>query len=238
MGDFTLSLALYDFVPVALTGIAVWFIARLVQSAGVRGAELALVGAGMVFTAGLLKALWKLNVTVTGQDVLWMANALFPLMAPGFALLAGGMWGAQRSLRGKTVPAWLWAAPLVLIAVTYVIAAYQTWGVGVERGWFTPIMNLASLANIVLTVALFSIAWRQGRRGLALLFLVNLAMVFALIPIAMMDSHSIAIHWFEQTLTVIGAGTFAYAAYRLYGLQKTPNVTLTSTAAPGPAFSG
>lgn len=242
MEDFTLSLALYDFVPVALTGIAVLFIARLVQSAGVRRAELAFVGAGLVFTAGLLKALWKLNVTVTGQDVLWMDNALFPLMAPGFALLAGGMWGAQRSLRGKSVPAWFWAAPLVLIAVTYAVAAVQTWGLGVERGWFSPIMNLASLANILLTVALFSTAWRRSQRGLALLFLVNLAMVFALIPIAMMESHSIAIHWFEQTLTAIGAGTFAYAAYRLYNIctQQPVEPTLVA-AAPGrrdPAFSG
>jgi hypothetical protein len=216
MEEFTLGLALYDFVPVALTGVAVYFIARLIQAAEVDYAALAFAGAGLVFTAGLLKALWKLNATLTGGDVLWMANALFPLMAAGFALLAAGMWGAQRRLRDRRAPGWFWLVPLALIGVTYGVAAYQTWGAGVERGWFGPVMNLASLANITLTVLLFGTAWRQGRRGLAFLFLVNLAMVFALIPIAQMESQSIAIHWFEQTLTAVGAGTFALASYRLY----------------------
>jgi hypothetical protein len=216
MEEFTLGLALYDFVPVVLTGIAVFFIARLTQAGNVPYATLAFLGAGLVFAAGLLKAIWKLNATLTGVDVVWMANALFPLMAPGFALLAAGMWGSQRGLRGRDVPVWFWLAPLALIGLTYSIAAYQTWGAGIERGWFTPIMNLASAANITLTAVLFLLAWRQGQRGLASLLLVNLAMVFALIPIAQMESHSIAMHWFEQTLTAIGAGTFAYANYRLY----------------------
>ena len=51
---------------------------------------------------------------------------------------------------------------------------------------------------------------------IAVLFTVNLAMVFALIPISQMESYSIAIHWLEQTLTAIGAAAFAYAAYGLY----------------------
>jgi hypothetical protein len=92
-------------------------------------------------------------------------------------------------------------------------------------------MNLASLANITLTVLLFAGAWREGRRGLAFLFLVNLGMVFALIPIAQMDNHSIAMHWFEQSLTAIGAASFAYASHRLYTLvvrNRAPMRTLTT----------
>jgi hypothetical protein len=165
----------------------------------------------------LSKALWKLNATLAGQDIVWLANLLFPLMAPAFALLATGVWSWQRALRGKSVLRWLWIVPLVLIAITYASALYRMWD-GVERGWFMPIMNLASLSNIVLTVLLFAMAWRQGQRGLALLFTINLAMIFALIPIAQIETQSIAIHWFEQTLTAIGAGTFAYASYRLYRL--------------------
>ena len=235
MEEFTLGLALYDFVPVALTGAAVYFIARLIQATGVGYAGLAFAGAGLVVTAGLLKALWKLNATLTGGDVLWMANELFPLMAAGFALLAAGMWGAQRRLRIKGAPGWLWLVPLALIGVTYGVAAYQTWGAGVERGWFGPDMNLASLANITLTVLLFVTPWRQARRGLAFLFLVNLAMVFALIPLAQMESQSIAIHWFEQTLTAVGAGTFALASYRLYRVVAVEPIA--TQIDPGPTAS-
>jgi hypothetical protein len=38
-------------------------------------------------------------------------------------------------------------------------------------------------------------------------------MVFALQPIAAMPDKSIAIHWFEQTLTSGGAAAFALAGY-------------------------
>jgi hypothetical protein len=213
MEDFTIGLALYDFVPVLLTGIAVYFIASIVGSRQVPGARLATIGAILVFAAGLSKATWKLIATLTGIDLVWLASLLFPLMAPGFALLAAGVWMSRGTLDPRTGRIWL--APLALIILAFGWAAYRV-GLGVERGWFMPIMSLASLSNIALTVLLFMTAWQRGRRTIAVLFTVNLAMVFALIPIAQMESHSIAMHWLEQTLTAVGAAAFAYASFRLY----------------------
>ncbi len=213
MEDFTLGLALYDFVPVGLTGIAVYFIARVVRAAGVPAHQLAALAAVLVLAAGLSKAVWKLIATLAEQDLVWLASMLFPLMAPGFALLAAGIWASQR--RRPPQSAVFWLAPVGLIAAAYVLAAYRM-GMGIERGWFMPIMALASLSNIVLTILLFRLAWRRGLRWVAVLFTVNLGMVFALIPIAQMENHSIAMHWLEQTLTAIGAAAFAYSAFRLY----------------------
>jgi hypothetical protein len=84
-----------------------------------------------------------------------------------------------------------------------------------------------------LTLLLFAFAWQRGQRAVAMLFTVNLAMVFALIPIAQMDSHSIAMHWLEQTLTAVGAGAFAYAAFRLYQAMKgSPSGAAKPSVAP------
>ncbi|MEE4296121.1 MAG: hypothetical protein V2J20_05840 [Wenzhouxiangella sp.] len=212
MEDFTIGLALYDFVPVLLSGLAVYFIASVVRMRGVPAHQIAAVAAGLVFAAGLSKAIWKLIATLAGQDLVWLASMLFPLMAPGFALLAAGVWASQRRQPPKT--ALFWLIPLVLIAAVYALAVYRM-GAGIERGWFMPIMALASLSNIGLTILLFTMAWRRGLRGVAILFTVNLGMVFALIPIAQMDSHSIVMHWLEQTLTAVGAAAFAYSAFRL-----------------------
>jgi len=74
---------------------------------------------------------------------------------------------------------------------------------------------LASVANVGLSILLIRDALRVQRRGAALLFFVNIAMVFALQPIAAMPDKSIAIHWFEQTLTTGGAAAFALASYLL-----------------------
>ncbi len=223
MQEFTLGLALYDFVPVALTGVAVFFVARLVRLRRVPTSELAAVGALLIVAAGMSKASWKLIATLTGQDIAWLAALLFPLMAPGFALLAAGVWAGQRERLPAS--ALFWLAPVAAITLAFAAALYRT-EAGVERGWFMPIMSLASLSNILLTTLLFRAAWKRGQRFLAVLFTVNLAMVFALIPIAQMDSHSIAMHWLEQTLTALGAAAFAFAAFRLSrGVSDSQNPT-------------
>jgi hypothetical protein len=77
--------------------------------------------------------------------------------------------------------------PLALIGVGYGIAALRSWGLAVERGWFLPLMTLASLANLTLTALLLRETWRRRALWLAPLFLVNLAMVFALQRIARIE---------------------------------------------------
>lgn len=219
--DFTLGLALYDFLPVMLTGVAVLYLARLIIMQDVPNGGLAFAGAGLVFGAGMSKAVWKLNVTLTGQDVTWLANLLFPLMAPGFVLIGVGIWAVERQLRGKQVPSWIWGAAVVAIVAVYVLAFVRTVDPQIERGWFMPIMGMASVGNIGLTVLLMVLSLRYSKWGLAILFLLNLAMVFVLIPIAQIEPKTISLHWIEQTITSGGAAAFALASFRLFGLLRT-----------------
>ncbi len=174
----------------------------------------------LVTLAGLSKATWKLGAAVTGEDVVWLANALFPLMAPGFTLLATAVWSAMRRLHGQPPVANLWPIVLVVIFLVYTVAGVRHWGLGVTRGWFMPIMTLASLTNLWLTALLMIEAGRRGKWGVALLFIVNVGMVFALQAIAQIEPKSIALHWFEQTLTTIGAASFALAAYLLLKMVR------------------
>lgn len=219
--DFTLGLALYDFLPVVLTGVAVWFLARLVTVQGVPNGGMAFAGAGLVFAAGLSKAMWKLNVTLTGQDVTWLANLLFPLMAPGFVLISVGIWAVERQLRGKQTPSWMWGATATVILAVYVLAFVRMVDPAIQRGWFMPMMGMASVGNIGLTVVLIALSLRNGKWGLAILFLLNLAMVFVLIPIAQIEPKTISLHWIEQTITSGGASAFALASFRLFRLLRT-----------------
>lgn len=214
-GDFTLGLALFDFVPVIFTGLAAWFLAQTVTAQGVPTPRLAFVGAALLLAAGLSKAAWKLIATLTGEDLAWLANLLFPLMAPGFVLLAVGMWGVARRAGGRPVPASLWIGPLAAIAGVYALAAYRGIDPGIERGWFMPMMGLASVGNLGLTAILIGLAIRARRFGLVSLFVLNLAMIFALIPIAQINPKPVSLHWLEQTVSAGGAAAFALACYRL-----------------------
>ena len=195
MPQYGLDSALFNFLPVLLTALALFCIARLVRALAPANAPMALAGAALVVLAGLCKASWKLIVALGGPDLPWLAGALFPLMAPGFTLLTLAVWQAQRN-----TPARPWLMALALIGIAYGISALRSWGLAVERGWFLPLLALASLANLTLTGLLLRESWRRRAVWLAPLFLANLAMVFALQRIARIEPMTIYLHWLEQSL--------------------------------------
>jgi hypothetical protein len=213
MPQYGLDLALTNFLPVVFTALALFCIARLTGALAQSSAPMAVLGATLVVLAGLCKATWKLIIALGGPDLPWLANALFPLMAPGFTLLALALWRAQREIKGPRPP---WLMALAIIGLSYGAAALRSLGLGVERGWFLPLMTLASLANLTLTALLLREAWRRRTLWLAPLFLANLAMVFALQRIARIEPKTLSVHWLEQSLTAMGAGAFALGACLLY----------------------
>jgi hypothetical protein len=207
---FGLDLALTNFVPVLFTALALLCIVRLVRALAQACAPMAHKGTVLVVLAGLSKAIWKLSLALGGPDLAWLASALFPLMASGFTLLALALWRAQRPTPESRRPPWLMA--LSMIGLGFGIAFLRSFGLALERGWFLPLMMLASAANLTLTVLLLREAWRRRVVWLAPLFLANLAMVFALQRIARIDPKTLSLHWLEQSLTALGAGAFALGA--------------------------
>ncbi len=216
--DFTPALGLFNFLPVALTGLALWFLARYVADQDPAGQGLAWLGGGLILAGGLAKASWKLIAATTGLDLVWLANALFPLMAPGFALLALALWGAVRHTRGRRIPAGRWWLGLAVVLVAIAAAALRQWVLEIPRGWFLPLLILASLGNLTTSLLLIGLSLRLRWWGQAVLFTVNLLMIFALQPIAMITPKSLALHWTEQSLTALGTAALALAAYRLWRL--------------------
>jgi hypothetical protein len=216
MSELTLSLALFNLLPVGFTGVALWFLARLVGNLDPINRPMAWLGGALVLLGGLTKATWKLILVTTGVDLAWLATALFPLMAPGFALLAGAISGVFLRLRGHTQTARLRYLVGVVILLVACSVAVRTLGLGIPRGWFLPLLGLTSIANVILTLALIASALRLGLKGAAVLFGVNLAMVFALPPIAMASPDSLVLHWLEQILTAVGTAAFALGSYWLF----------------------
>lgn len=215
MLEFTLPLALFNFLPVGLTGLALVLLVRLLSDLRPDLGKWLVAGAVLVVAGGLSKASWKLLATLTGQDVVWLANALFPLIGPGFFLLAALAWLAfhrRRSDPGShTVLVWA----LVLIGLACVVAAVRSWGLEVPRGWFLPFMLLTSLGNLGLMVLLIRRAWQVRQRAGVVLLLLNVVVVFGLQPIAMAGADTLALHWLEQAMTTLGAAALAAAVWLL-----------------------
>jgi hypothetical protein len=213
--DYSISLALFDFVPVLFTGIALYYVWSMTRDHAPQHRYLALLGGILIVAAGLTKASWKMIIASTGTDVVWLSQLLFPLMAPGFILAMVAVLAIVRGANGQTNPLWLPIIPLVLIGGAFLWADYRIFIAQIERGWFQPLLLLVSVGNAVMIGLLVSASVRRKKWLLAGLFFANIVMTFALQPIAAMDNLSIAMHWLEQSLTAAGAGAFAYAAYGL-----------------------
>src|SRR5512138_3854816 len=126
--EFTLPLAVLDFVPVLFTGIGFTYIIRLVSFVLPSQGRIAFLGGIMVVAGGFLRALWKLLIVLSGGDLVidWMGNSLFVLMAPGYVLMAWSIWQFSRSMQGKrTYNEWL--PPLILVAAMWA-ASYSLAG--------------------------------------------------------------------------------------------------------------
>lgn len=215
MTELTLPLALFNLLPVAFTAFGLWWIACLIDHLDPRHGRLARVGAVAIVLGGAAKAAWKLILVLTGLDLTWLAAALFPLIAPGFALVAAAMAGAFLRQRAPVATGWLGPLVAVILACVLVLILARTLWLDIPRGWFLPLLTLASLANLALSLLAIATAWRLGRRDAALLLAVNLTLVFALPPIAVASPDTLLMHWLEQGLTALGTAAFAFGAQRL-----------------------
>lgn len=186
----SVPLALDDYLPVVLAGLGAIWLAR------VTGRQPAVVGAVLVLAAGLCKATWKLLLAVTGDDVPYVDDLLFALLAPGFALLT---WGLVRRELPLSVPLGLAGAAGVAAVVLQSTA---------------PLLVLAVLGATATGVLALLRARELGDLTAAALFAVQLVMAYALVPFAG-SGQSIAHQWWEQSLNTLGQGALALGAWRL-----------------------
>jgi hypothetical protein len=120
----TVALALWDFVPVVLAGLGLVLLSRHIAAERPTWGRTAFRGAVLVTLGGLAKAGWKLEYAITGDDIAWLEEALFWLLAPGFAFVAASLSSPRwaRWWLGAIPPAfavgWLWPIVFMVLAVT------------------------------------------------------------------------------------------------------------------------
>lgn len=215
MEFFTLPLALFNFLPVLLTALALALLVRLLSRLRPDLTAWAILPYALIFAGGLSKAVWKLIATLTGEDLTWLANALFPLIGPGFVLLAVVVWMSFHRPAPDAKKFLILVLTLVVIVLAIAVAAFRSWGLDVARGWFLPFMLLTTLGNLGLMVLLIRRAWQARLWAAVALLGVNVVVAFGLQPIAMAGADTLALHWLEQVMTALGAAAFAAAMWML-----------------------
>jgi hypothetical protein len=216
--EYSVPLALQDFMPVALSATGLFFLAEMIKQMArdSRVANIGLLGAWLVMLGGGTKAAWKLNVALTGNDIEWMDNALFILMGPGFTCIAWAFSAGQRLGHGQALTSRFAAAfPFIVSTIFLVTAGALAAANPGSRTWFIILLGMTTIANFTLSGLAIRQSWRQGLKWVAALFIVNVVAILVLQGLARVGDRNEGEQWVEQILNTLSNAAFAFAAYKL-----------------------
>ena len=215
--EYTLSLALVDFLPVLFTAIGLYFIFRMVKHIHNEQGNVALLGAILTIAGGFFKALWKTFMASSGGsiDIDWMENGLFVWMAPGYTLLLWSVWQTVRSVQGKKTFN-IWIPPIIFIVLMFAGSYYLFTSYPASPAWERILLSVMVLATIITGILLIVFGFRQKLPMAGWLFIVNLVGIFLLNGLARMDEQTIALQWTEESINAISWLCFAFASKKVF----------------------
>ena len=219
--EYTLSLALLDYLPVALTAIGLIAIARMVLHVNVLQGNLAFIGTILTILGGFFKATWKFVLAASNgtTDIAWMDNSLFVLMAPGYILLAWSVWQTVRTVQRKnTIQTWY--PPFAIILVMFAASIFLYLAQPDSPAWERVLLSVMVAATIITGIFLIVFGFRQRLPVAGWLFILNLAGIIILNGLARIDNQSIALQWIEEGINTITWLAFAIAANQIYGYTR------------------
>ena len=234
--DYTLGLALFDFLPVIFSAIGLCYLAcwlggkaSLANNAGISLdrkplwelpadnimkkaslANMAWLGALLVALGGLSKASWKLIVVTADIDIQILDNALFVFLGAGYSLLVVSLLSALL----KTGQ-WSWFVAGVLVIGFWIVSHYLSLSAVESRNWSRVLLFQTVVMNTILLLTLTGMALRNGLLVGALLLLLNLAAAFLLARLANIPEQTLSLQWTEELINAAAQGAFLIAIIML-----------------------
>lgn len=194
MKQFTVPMALIDYLPVILFALAAFMIAGdLKKRINSVCLTVFAVGSAMVTAAGFLKATYKLLYALKAGDFIWMSNQFFTNQAIGFLLAGAAL--VIGVVNMKRTFAFLPTMALVGMMVV---------GVGALDA------GLCFLAN------------RMKKRNALICFIVSFFLSMTMGYLSSKDFDGAFMNWLAQGINILGEGLL-YAGVRILhkaGLEK------------------
>ena len=189
MNDFSIAMALVDYIPVFLFGYAAALLQRDLYDKMTK-ASFALFAAGTinVFAAGFLKATWKLLYAAGICDFAALNAMFFPVQSIGF-LLAGAGILVMLCKKSGAKNATLLAAPPVFSG-TFVFVGLMVAGLGCMDG------------------GLCAIAAKMKKRGAIICYVFSFICSLCMGYLSSKDFAQAYMNWIAEIVNVCGQGLF------------------------------
>ncbi len=194
-----LTLALFDFIPSLFFIVGAFFLVRMARLVrGERCARMALAGCLLIALGGLLKALWKLLLTLGIADIPILSDQQFVLIAPGFLALLIVAILMARMLRSGTARLPVGSSLLLMMA-----------------GWKIPFLAVMTLSSMGAQGILTYMAFQRKQRIAAVGFIVAFLCLLGMGSMAS-GEQTITRQWLEESINTAGQLGFALGSGLLY----------------------
>jgi len=192
MAEYSIALALVDFIPTIFFPIGAYFFQKFFKKQNnVKSQILWIIGGFLVFIGGFFKAVWKLNMAITQNDILFLSDYLFVFQSIGFTCLFMGTFLFIRSQSNKTkIPK---STPLTVLAV-----------------WKIPFMAIQTLTCIGTYGLLTHYAFKKKNKKGAFLLIISVIIIFLMVGLSGSDM-SISIQWIAELINTLGQLSFLLA---------------------------
>ena len=196
MNDFSVAMALVDYIPVICFAIGAVILLRDLYNKMSKGA-FALFSAGVidVTIAGALKATWKLLYAAGACNFEALDHMFFPVQSIGFLLAGVGVLAMLVKRQSKT--ATLAVAP-PLFSGTFVFVGLMVAGLGIMDA---VLCILSARLKKPYLIAIF-----------ALSFVCSLCMGY----LSSKDFAEASMNWIAEGVNIVGQGSFLAGAYLLH----------------------
>lgn len=196
MKDFSVAMALVDYIPVIFFGIASVILMRDLYNKMSKGA-FALLAAGTIdiFCAGALKATYKLLYASNVCDFEALNTMFFPVQSIGFLLAGIGMVALLCHKQGS--------APVLAVAPpvfsgTFLFVGLMVAGLG--------------MVDVVLCI----IAVKMKKPGLIVFFVLSFVCSLCMGYLSSQDFAQASMNWIAEGVNVVGQGTLLLGAISLH----------------------
>ena len=198
MNDFSVGMALFDYLPVIFFGIGGVILLRDLYNKMSKGA-FALFAAGVidVFMAGFLKATWKLLYAGANIDISALNAMFFPVQSIGFLLAGIGIIAMlchnqkERGVKNCTV------VPVVSITFPYLV-----------------LVMVAGLG--CLDAGLCILAKKLKKPGVIAIFVLSFVCCLGMGYLSTKDFEEAAMNWIAEGVNFCGQGLFLLGTWMLH----------------------
>lgn len=214
MENYTLGLALFDYLPVIAAGFGLYLICKYCAGLADYDGYWIVIIPLVALTGGTLKASWKLIWALEHVSYQWMSDQLFFFLASAYVFMAALVVKSLRAAgAGRELATYWWLLPLQVVVVVLAAAFYLKTSTD-GRTWNFLLLAVLSIANLVFLLTLVGHAWKRANWMAVGAFVGNLVLSYSLVGLARMEQTA-ELQWIEEFLNLINNSLLAVGAWLL-----------------------